>query len=288
MSKNKFKNLNTLKDFENEFISKDALNLTKLPITKNVITSHYNIGTKNQVIQLDILFFPETKLQFKYVLVACDVATNTTDAQEMKLKDATTTLETFKIILKRKSIHRPSLIMTDGGGEFKGVFQKYLHSQNIGHQITSRHRQLAPVDRICAILGKYLNKVMLSEEIKTGKLNVDAWKQHLSKLIEILNKSYTKEVIKIDDLNPEPLGKGEILHIDSKVRIALEKPIEYITNKALIGKFRAGDVRWSKELFTIHQININPSQPVTYMLKDENGKVLDHIAFTAHELQVID
>ncbi len=287
MSKNKFKNLNTLKDFENQFISKDALELTKIPITKNTINSHYYIGTKNQVIQLDVLFFPETKSNFKYVLVACDVATNTSDAEPMKLKDATTVKEAFKIILKRKYIHRPSLIMTDGGGEFKGVFQHYLHSQNIGHQTTSRHRQLHPVDRICFLLGKYLNKVMLSEEIRTGKLNVDAWKQHLSKLIEILNKSYTKEVVDIDTLNPEPLGKGEVLHVDAKVRVALEKPIEYITNKALIGKFRTGDVRWSKEIYTIYQIMMNPSQPVTYMLKDDKDKVLDHIVFTAHELQVV-
>jgi hypothetical protein len=169
--------------------------MTKLPKKKRIIKPHFYIGTRNTVVQLDILYFPETKSDYKYVLVACDVATNKADAEPMSLRDSNTTLLAYKIIMKRKVIKCTSLIMTDGGGEFKGEFQKYLKQQNIGHQTTSRHRQLAPVDRVCAILGKYLNKVMLTEEIKTGVLNVSAWKKHLSKLIEILNKSYSKEPI---------------------------------------------------------------------------------------------
>jgi hypothetical protein len=278
--------MNSLKDFKNKFISNDAIELTK--IDKKPIVKGKFIFEKNVIEQLDILYFPETTSNYKYILVCIDVGTNHVDAEPMKLRDSNTTLQAYKIILKRKNIKLPILIMTDGGNEFKGIFSKYLKEHNIAHQITTRHRQLTPVDRICALLGKYLNQVMLTEEIKTNKVNVNSWKKYLSTLIKILNKQkYIKPSINIDDLNPNPLGDGEILKIDDRVRILLEKPIDYITGNKLYGKFRASDIRFSKEIYKIYQICINPQQPVTYILVDKDNHVLKHIAFHENELKLV-
>lgn len=284
---NNKKKLTTLKDFDNEFVSNEAIALTKLPNKKNFEKGKFNVGSRNSLHQVDLLFFPETTSEYKYVLVVCDVGTNHIGAEPMKTKDSATTLAAYKIILRRKVLKHPILIMSDGGGEFKKEFQKYLTNNNIGHQITSRHRQLTPVDRICALLGKYLNKVILSEELKTGKLNVNAWKKHLGKLVAILNESYTKTPVDVENLDPDIKGKSDVIDIDTKVRISLEKPIEYVTGKQLFGKFRASDIRWSKQIYTIYQILLNPSQPIMYLLKDANDKLLKDVAFTAFELQVV-
>lgn len=204
----------------------------------------------------------------------------------MKSKDANTTLQAYKIILKKKKFKLPTDLISDGGAEFKGDFQKYLSKNDVAHQTTTRHRQLLPVDRICFILGKYLNKIMLSEEMKTGKVNKSDWKMYLTQLIEILNTSYIKKPVDVEKLDPVPLGKGEVLQVGQKVRLLLEKPTDYLSGKVLSGKFRAGDIRYTKEMYTIDQVLINPSQPVTYILKDNKDRVLKNIAFNESELKI--
>jgi hypothetical protein len=279
------KNISTFKEFEDEYISKEAQKLTELPKKKG-IKAKFMIGQKNAIHQLDTLYFPETKSNYKYVLVCTDVATNTCGAEAMRLRDSNTIVLAYKNILKRKKLKLPILVMSDNGSEFKGYFKTYLNENNVGHQITSRHRQLSPVDRVCAILGKYLNKVMLSEEMKTGKINASAWKLRLFKLVEIINNS-VKEPVDIENVKLDVMGKGDILDIDTKVRLSLEHPKRYIDNKKLLGNFRAGDIRWSKEIYTIHQIIMNPSQPVLYMLKDDKNNIMSNVVFTEEQLQVV-
>jgi hypothetical protein len=278
----------TLQDFSNQFIGTEAQALMKKPKKlKQSELPHFNLPTADTILQLDTLYFPETNSEYKFVLVACDVATNKVDAEPMKLRDSNTITLAFKNILKRKKIQKPMLVMVDRGSDFKGEFAKFLKQQKIGRQLCTYHRQLLPVDHVCYILGKYLGGAMLNEEVTTGKLNTTAWKKHLGKLIKILNDGYTKEPIDPATTNPNPNEKGNLLDIGQKVKILLNNPINYVDGSKLHGKFRAGDIRWTKETYTICQVHINPSQRVLYTVKDDNNKVLHDVAFVKEHLQLV-
>ncbi len=282
------KKLSSLKQFSNDIIGKDAIELLKKPKKlkpKNM--PHFTVPTKNAIVQVDFLYFPKTTSDYKYCLVVCDVATNHCDAEPTKDRTAITALAAFKIILKRKNVGMPSLLMCDGGNEFKGVFAKYMKDNGVGVQICSYHRQLTPVDHICNILAHYLGGAMLAKEIETGQTNTSAWKQHLSKLIKVLNEKYTKEPVKEKNINPIPNDEGDLLDIGTKVRILLNHPVNYVDSSKLHGRFRSADVRWSKEIYIIYAVHINPSQPVIYQVKDKDGNELGNVGFTRHHLLVV-
>lgn len=268
------KKLSSLKEFADQIIGEPAMELMKQPKKiKSKDTPKFMIPT-NAILQCDTIYFPETKSQFKYCLVACDVATNKCDAEPMKDRSSTTILQAFKIILKRKYIKLPFLLMIDGGSEFKGPFSEYMKDNHVAIQICKYHRQLLPVDHICAILAKYLGGAMLKTEIETNKTNKTEWKRHLGKLIKILNDHYTKTPINPDKIDPDIRDSGDILDINTKVKILLSHPINYVDGGKLHGKFRAGDIRWSKEIYTIEDVHLNPNQPVIYTVKDSKGSVL--------------
>ena len=86
----------------------------------------------------------------------------------------------------------------------------FLDDKNIGNQRTKRNKQLTPIDNKINTIGRNLNLVMLSEEIKTGKLNLTAQKQHLFKIIKILNKN-KKKPVDFEKLDVNPNDSGIIL-----------------------------------------------------------------------------
>ena len=86
----------------------------------------------------------------------------------------------------------------------------FLGDKNIDNQITKRNRQLTSIDNKINTIGRNLNLVMLSEEIKTGKLNLTAQKQHLFKIIKILNKN-KKKPVDFEKLDVNPNDSGIIL-----------------------------------------------------------------------------
>jgi len=91
----------------------------------------------------------------------------------------------------------------------------------------------------------------------------------LKKDVPLLGESYIKQ--------------GGILDIGTKVRYQLDYPISAGTNKRLHGdKFRAGDIRWSKEIYTIDKAIIVPNQPISYLI---NG--ITNRSFLRQQLQVI-
>jgi len=76
---------------------------------------HYNY-------MADLLELPKTNQGFHYLFVMVDLATNLFDIQQMKNKEAKTTLQAMQSIFGRKILIKPRMsITTDNGGEFKGV-----------------------------------------------------------------------------------------------------------------------------------------------------------------------
>ena len=69
----------------------------------------------------------------------------------------------------------------------------------------------------------------------------------------------------------------EILELNQKVRKILDYPINAYDNKKVDSKFRTGDMRFSKEIYKIKHIILNPNIPPLYMVnKKDNEENLDN------------
>ena len=58
--------------------------------------------------------------------------------------------------------------------------------------------------------------------------------------------------------------------------------MEVFNNKRLGGKFRAGDIRWTKDVYEIKDILLRPNQPPMYTV--DNGKTTE---YTRQQLQPV-
>ena len=73
----------------------------------------------------------------------------------------------------------------------------------------------------------------------------------------------------------------DILDEGDKVRIKLNRPIDWVQGKRLHGGFRKGDARWSKEVHIVEKVNLLPNQVPTYFVSGIRNR-----AFPKHELLV--
>jgi hypothetical protein len=233
--------------------------------------------------QADLLFLPNDH-GYKYLLVVTDIATRLTDGEPIKSKDSNNVAKAIKKIFRRKILKEPSRLEVDSGSEFKGDFKSTFNNMfNILVKVSGRHRQQSVVENKNYIIGTILNKRMLSEEINSGKVN-RSWVDILPSVIKAINKHYAHDPKVIHGYDPIRTDKfsEDVLPEGTRVRIQLDNPIGYVDGKRLHGKFRTGDIRWTKEIHTITQFYLRPDQPVLYQV-DNNKKV----AYTKYQLQVV-
>ena len=124
----------------------------------------------------DILFLPTAKYGFKYLLIVLDIATRQFDCEKLKNKDSTVVLKAFKKMIKRQYISLPKYsVITDGGSEFKGLFQDFMYDESIFHKTTvrGRHKQLALIDNLIGQLSKIFNDYMNMKEYRTFFKNLN-------------------------------------------------------------------------------------------------------------------
>ena len=260
MSKKTAKNKTTMKDLYKELEIGDTT-LTK-PVKKR--NQKYNRVIDNIPMiedynfMADLLFLPETKNGYKYLLVIVDLSNNEFDIEPIKDKTPKTTLNAMKTIFKRKYLDKPyASVKTDNGNEFKGVFQKYLVDEKILHKVglTGRHRYTAVVERLNKDLAKLFNLYMNSKEIKSGKVYKE-WIDVLPQVREKLNEIRTIELkpqnqyqYKMFSTTDKPKFKvGDMVH-----RL-LDEPRNALNEKQSTNSFREGDFRWSLLTYKIIQI----------------------------------
>ena len=104
-------------------------------------------------------------------------------------------------------------------------------------------------------------------------------KPFLEKFGKDIVEGKVKTVIKRD---APIVGKisSDVLEEGDKVRLALNRPIDTVTGKRLHGHFRAGDVRWDKEIHTIDKVNVVPNQVPLYYVSNIRDR-----AYKRNELQ---
>jgi len=241
---------------------------------------------RDSVDQADLLFLPNDN-GFRYLLVIVDCATRSLDAEPLKTKQPKEVLKGIKKIYKRKYLNIPSdFFCVDAGNEFKGEVKRYFNDHNVIVRVgkPGRHRQQCLVEYFNGVMGKILNQIMLINEIKTGNINRQ-WVRYVKIIIDELNKKYFRKVV--DRISKPPHAgsneEEELLKEGTKVRIKLDKPMDYITGKRLHGKFRQGDIRWEAKIRTIEQLLLRPEQVPMYLVSG-----IKNTAFTRKQLQVID
>lgn len=235
----------------------------------------------------DLLFLPETKKGYKYLLVVVDLATNACDFEPIQEKASDTILQAFQRIIKRKYLHKPyASIRTDDGKEFRGAFEKWLDDQSVIHKIAEpgRHKQVGNVEILNKDLGRLLNGYMNSIEEKTGKVYRE-WPEVLPTIRKMLNEHRTiPEGDPFTDVYPTPdvvepkFKVGEIVY-----RIA-DQPLDALGNKQPTTNFRMGDYRWQLVPRKIARVlRYSGKVPIRYLLEN-----MPNVSYAEWELKKAD
>ena len=274
-------------------------NLVQVPIVdKGVNVPITQVYETNNTHQVDLLYLPEDN-GYKQALVCVDLASSYIGAEP--LKDSKSSEEALKALLKiykrSKYLKIPQRLEMDQGAEFKGDF--YTYFQNLGvvmrYKRTGRHRSQSKVETWNGIIGKYLNKRMLSNEIHIkGEELIGDWVGDLQDLVNLLNhitetKKHTLNKVqterkKLSHNNTLPVGTGsslDVLRIGTPVRVILDEPRD-IQDSKLHGTFRKGDIRWNKKPHKIENLSIRPNEPIMYLVDG-----ITNAAYTKNQLQVI-
>ena len=252
-----------------------------------------NITDPNYLQQADVLYLPTSQFGYKYAFVIVDVATSEMDAIPIKNKTPQDIINALKkVYITHNILELPYIIQFDNGTEFKGDIKKYLNNQGVSvrYTKTNRHRQNSIVESRNKLLGTLILKYQGIKELQT-KTKSTEWHKYIDEFVAFMNNKVVK---------PKPINMSlditgnlkksstdiEILSLNQQVRKILDYPIYSYNNKKVDSKFRAGDKRWSNEIYFIKHIILNPNMPPMYMLNKLNhdDEIDNTVAYTINQL----
>jgi hypothetical protein len=229
---------------------------------------------KNWNMQADLLELPHYD-GYKYLFVICDLASGQFDIEPMKTKQSKEALEAMEKCFERNFVKKPKYsIQTDGGNEFKSVFQQYLYNNSILHKLSipDRHKQQSVVESLNRQLGRLFNGVMNKKEVETGEINrnwIDSIDTIRTKLNAIRKRKTVSAkqltLLRYPEFNPteeittkkkvkgktvvtkELVFKEPKFEIGDMVYYKLEAPETALGVKQKTKNFREGDSRISQE-----------------------------------------
>ena len=231
----------------------------------------------------DLLHLPETKDGYSYLLCIVDLWSNSFDMEPLKTKEPVEVVHAMEKIFNRKYLSEPkATIRTDNGTEFKGVFHKWLYDHDILHRESEpyRHQQLANVEMLNAVLGRFLNGYMNKKEEETGKVYKE-WTDILELLRVELNKlRLRKDGDPYNDILTPPTNKTPKYKVGDLVYRKVERPMNALGHYQNTANFRVGDYRFDiKNPRKITQILYYPFN-VRYILNE-----LPNVSYTEAELK---
>ena len=248
---------------------------------------HFQILKPNVLQQADILYVPEDKTGYKFILVIADVNNKKIDAVPIKdlKQEKGEVFEGIKTIYSRRILKMPQTLSFDGGNEFKGAnLLKYLKENHINVKVSEagRHRSRGTVEQANAKLGAVIHKLQANQELLTGVIKKD-WAEDLKDLVKFFNEHRPPPIT--NNNNNEVLStdySGNMLKMGTEVRTLLNHPINTYNGGSLPGKFRKSDIRWSTDIEPITNVLITPNMPIMYNVDDN-----ENIAYTKQQLQVV-
>jgi transposase InsO family protein len=258
------------------------------------INTIYTARRPNQIQQADLLYLPEDD-GYKYLLVVVDLFDRHVEVEPLKNKDAQTVKDAFIEIYNNTDLKHPKQLQVDSGKEFMGVFKTYMTKlgTKIRYGIPGRHKMQALAENVNGIIGKEIFKRQIARELETGKVNKE-WLDDIDDIVDHINAKFqasnnerraaqSRIIGALSSRAGPGLGRPtkfeqNILPIGTKVRIKLDEPQD-IFGKKLPGKFRAGDIRWSKKIYTITDFILKPGMSVHYLVDG-----IDNASFSRYEL----
>ena len=204
---------------------------------------------------------------YKFIFTIIDNHTKYAWAIPLKDKSGKSTITALKSLIEKEK-RKPHKIWSDRGKEFYNTtFLHYLKEQNIQIYSTSSDLKAVFVERFNRTLLDLIKEPMYIE----GKA---CWLNHINNALDKYNNrvhgttkmtpfemvTNTNKINNIKINNNEKLPKfqvGDYVRVPDKRNIYSKS---YTTN-------------WNRELFKIHQIN--PTNPVTYGLEDENNEQIE-------------
>jgi hypothetical protein len=203
---------------------------------------HTNAYPKNGYNEMaDLLMLPTTKQGYRYILSVVDIWSNYCDIEPMKTKTASETLKALQKIFKRHYVAQPKAsLKTDGGHEFKDVFDKWLKDHHIAHLVNlpDRHSQLANVENLNRQVGRIIMTYLTAKSIELGH-DYNEWLSIVPTIRDELNKMKTHP----KDQNPFTYPMGTInVQAPNKYKVGdiIYRPLEVpesIDGKKLNGGF---------------------------------------------------
>lgn len=232
----------------------------------------------------DLLYLPETKEKYKYLLTMVDLWSNEVDFEPMKDREAKDAIHAMENIFKRKYLKKPlATIRTDNGPEFRGVFHNWLYHKNILHReaLPYRHNQMGNIENLNKQLGRIFNGYMNSKELKTGKVYKE-W----TDIVPTVRKSLNEIRQPNPDSDPyeipmiAPTLNKEAYKVGDVVYAKLEIPRNALGKKQSTPSFREGDYRWDiKNPRLIKQVLYYPNN-IRYTLEG-----LPNVSYPREELK---
>lgn len=239
------------------------------PARKNFVRRSFKMLGINETVQIDLIDmqnYARENSGNKYILTLIDTFSKKAYAAPLKNKTGLVVTEAIKTILP-KGVKN---IQSDNGKEFFNEhFTKLMKKLNINHYHTYSTTKAAIVERFQRTLKNWLYREFSAQ----GSYK---WLDLLPKLIRKYNNKVHRSIgMKPNQVNANN-SKDVHANLTSK-KIIVKKPKYKLGDSVRISKYKhvfskGYTPNWTGELFTIAEVK--KTQPVTYILKDENGNII--------------
>ena len=223
---------------------------------------------------------------YGFALTCIDAFSRYAWVEPMKNKTAEESKKALERIIAKG--RKPAIIYSDGGSEFKGVFEKYCQNNKIIIIINQNapHIKAAIVERFNRTIKQKMWRVFTY-------LGKKQYSNILQKLVQSYNNSFHRSIgtapSKVTKDNQEKIHDyqyGDLNSLDNFIEFEF-KVGDYV--RVLFDKdntFEKGYVqKWSSEIcVVVHQ---NPTNPPTYSINNTNTKLTLRPFYYAQELQKV-
>lgn len=248
---------------------------------KNFPTRRVEVKGINDLYQGDLVEMqPYSRLNngYRYIMTVINCFSKFAFAVPLKSKSAADVANALRPILEK---HKIKHFQTDQGTDwFNSKVAALFKKHNINHYYTYSGKKATIIERFNRTLKTKMWKVF-TEQGNHSWLNI----------LPDLVKKYNNTLHRIIGMKPNEVNKSnesEVLQniVKNNSRKVTVKPKYSVGDRVRVSRvqktFNKGYwPQWSNEIFFIHKVQ--PTRPVTYILKDEKGEVIKG-AFYQEEL----
>ena len=261
--------------------NQDAYTLHR-PLRRRYPRRFYNLYNIDDLWEADIVDLRAIKNynnNYAYLLVVTDALSKFVWVEKLRDKTSVGVAKGLAHILSRSNGRRPIVLQTDRGKEFVGAAtQIYLKNAKIGFRVARNPDvKAAVVERFNRTLKERIWRYFTYTK---NKRYIDV----LQNIVDAYNRSYHSAIKMAPQdvtLNNVRIARANLLHRYACKRTRIPKYkvgdlVRISSSKAAFAKGYEGG--WSKEIFLIIRISIQPQPPV-YFLRDLQGEDIDGVFY---------